>query len=273
MSIITLTTDYGLKDPFVGAMKGKLMTKSPDSTIIDISHYIDPFNIAEAAYVIGTAFHSFPEGTVHLIGVDVESNKETQLIAMLWKGHYFVCADNGILSILIQNSEAEELYTLYKDEKWTDLEQLLEASVHLSKKGTFEAIGEKRSTLKNNTEIQARVEKNQIIGTIVYIDHFGNAVTNISKQFLEEKAKNRSFTVHHKGTTFKNVYSKYSDIGNSSKFPLKDFEGQKLALFNEAGFLEIAIFRSNPSSVGSATSLLGISYRDVVTVEFIENKE
>lgn len=101
MSIITLTTDYGLKDYFVGALKGKILTEFPEAQIVDISHGIDPFNIAETSYIIGAAYSSFPKGTVHLIGVDVEINKETpQHIAMEWNDHYFICADNGILSIL-----------------------------------------------------------------------------------------------------------------------------------------------------------------------------
>jgi hypothetical protein len=78
MSIITLTTDYGLKDHFVGALKGKLLSEFREATIIDISHNIDAFNVAEAAYIIGAAYNSFPKGTVHLIGVDIELNTENQ---------------------------------------------------------------------------------------------------------------------------------------------------------------------------------------------------
>ena len=99
MSIITLTTDYGLKDHFVGALKGKILSEFQEATIIDISHEIDPFNIAETSYAIGAAFSSFPKGTVHLIGVDIELNSENQHIAMQWNDQYFICADNGILSI------------------------------------------------------------------------------------------------------------------------------------------------------------------------------
>ena len=75
MSIITLTTDYGLKDHFVGALKGKILSEYPKAQIIDISHDIDPFNTVEASYIIGAAYASFPKGTVHLIGVDMELNK------------------------------------------------------------------------------------------------------------------------------------------------------------------------------------------------------
>jgi S-adenosylmethionine hydrolase len=83
-----------------------------------------------------------------------------------------------------------------------------------------------------------------------------------------ETAKSRPYELKFKRQIIKTILPKYSDIGISEKYPLKYYEGQKLAIFNEAGFLEIAIFRSNPDTVGSATSLLGLSYRDVVTIEF-----
>ena len=81
-------------------------------------------------------------------------------------------------------------------------------------------------------------------------------------------SKGRPYEIKFKNKIIKTILSKYSDIGLSSKYPLKDFEGQKLATFNEAGFLEIAIFRSNPETVGSAASLLGLSYRDLVIIDF-----
>ena len=102
MSIITLTTDYGLKDHFVGALKGKIVSEYSQALIIDISHDIDPFNTAEASYIISASYTSFPKGTVHIIGVDLESNKENQHIALQWNDHFFIAADNGILSMLTQ---------------------------------------------------------------------------------------------------------------------------------------------------------------------------
>jgi len=92
MSIITLTTDYGLKDHFVGALKGKILSEYPEATIIDISHHIDPFNTVEASYIIGASYSSFPKGTVHLIGVDMELNKENQHIAIQWNDSLFYCS-------------------------------------------------------------------------------------------------------------------------------------------------------------------------------------
>ncbi|MFN3754654.1 S-adenosyl-l-methionine hydroxide adenosyltransferase family protein [Flavobacterium sp.] len=272
MSIITLTTDYGLKDHFVGALKGKLLSEFPEASIIDISHHIDAFNIAEAAYIIGAAYGSFPKGTVHLIGVDIELNTENQHIAMQWNDQYFVCADNGILSMLIQKIVPQKLVTINIHDRLpsdaTDLDVFVKVACHLAKGGLLNVIGKEISAIKEVTELQAVVQDNQIKGYVIYIDHLGNAVTNISKKLFLEMGKSRPYEIKFKGQSIKTILPKFSDIVVSEKYSWKDYEGEKLAIFNEAGFLEIAIFRSNPDTVGSANSLLGLTYRDLVTIDF-----
>jgi S-adenosylmethionine hydrolase len=272
MSIITLTTDYGLKDHFVGALKGKLLSEHPEVTIIDISHHIDPFNIAEAAYIIGAAYSSFPKGTVHLIGVDIELNENNQHIAMQWNDHYFICADNGILSMLVQKIVPQKIVTINIHDRLpieaTDLDVFVKVACHLSKGGLLNVIGKEIKAIKEVTELQAVTQDNLIKGYIIYIDHLGNAVTNVSKKLFLEMGKGRPYEIKFKGQSIKTILPKYSDIVVSDKYTWKDYEGEKLALFNEAGFLEIAIFRSNPDTVGSASSLLGLQYRDLITIEF-----
>jgi S-adenosylmethionine hydrolase len=282
MSIITLTTDYGLKDHFVGALKGKILTENSEATIVDISHNIDPFNTVEASYIIGAAYMSFPKGTVHLIGVDAELNKENQHIAMQWNDHFFICADNGILSMLSQKVIPQKIVAINihdrLSEDATDLDVFVTVASHLSKGGSLSVIGKEITTIKQVTELQPVVaaDKNSIKGYVIYIDHFGNVVTNITKKLFMEVAKGRPYEIpllqkrnQKKSSPIKNIWAKYSDIANAGKYPIKNYEGDKLAIFNEAGFLEIAIFRSNPLSVGSASSLMGLYYRDSITIEFI----
>jgi len=272
MSIITLTTDYGLKDHFVGALKGKIASEFPEATVIDISHNIDAFNIAEAAYIIGAAYSSFPKGTVHLIGVDIELSSENQHIAMQWNDQYFICADNGILSMLIQKIVPQKLVAINIHDRLpndaTDLDVFVKVACHLAKGGLPNVVGKEINTIKEVTELQAVVQENQIKGYVIYSDHLGNAVTNISKKMFLETGKARPYIIRFKNQSIKTILSKYSDIAVSDKYPLKYYEGEKLAIFNAAGYLEIALFRSNPETVGSAMSLLGLNYRDVVTIEF-----
>jgi len=280
MSIITLTTDYGLKDHFVGALKGKILSEFADAKIIDISHDIDPFNTAEASYAIGAGYSSFPKGTVHLIGVDLERNKENQHIAIEWNDHFFICADNGILSMLTQKILPQKMFIINIHDRFptdaTDLDVFVKVACHLAKGGLLNVIGKEIKAIKEITELQpvVDIDGNSIKGYVIYIDHFGNVVTNISKKIFMETAKGRPYEIEiNKGlrqdkANIKNIWPKYSDIAVSEKYPVKDYEGQKLAIFNEAGFLEIAIFRSNPNTVGSASSLLGLNYRDTVSIVF-----
>ncbi|OXE98181.1 hypothetical protein BC749_11520 [Flavobacterium araucananum] len=274
MSIITLTTDYGLKDHFVGSLKGKILSEYSDVTIVDISHDVDPFNTAEASYIIGASYLSFPKGTVHLIGVDIERNKENQHIAMQWNDHYFICADNGILSMLTQKIVPQKIVAINIHDRFpsesSDLDIFIQVACHISKGGLLNVIGKEITAVKEINELQPVIanDGNSIKGYVIYIDHFGNVVTNISKRQFLEIAKGRPYEIVMKPKSIKTILPNYSAIASSAKYPIKTYEGEKLAIFNEAGFLEIAIFRSNPSKVGSANSLLGLNYRDVITIKF-----
>jgi S-adenosylmethionine hydrolase len=274
MSIITLTTDYGLKDHFVGALKGKILSEYSEATIIDISHHIDAFNTVEASYIIGAAYSSFPKGTVHLIGVDMEFNKENQHIVMQWNDHYFIAADNGILSMLSQKIVPQKIVSINIHDRFptdaTDLDVFVKVACHIAKGGLLNVIGKEIKTIKQVTELQAITanDGSSIKGYVIYIDHFGNVVTNISKKQFLEVAKGRPYEIQFKNKVVKTILPNYSAIASSDKYPLKNYEGEKLAIFNEAGYLEIAIFKSNPSKFGSANSLLGLNYRDVINIVF-----
>ncbi|MES2575332.1 MAG: SAM-dependent chlorinase/fluorinase [Bacteroidota bacterium] len=274
MSIITLTTDYGLKDHFVGSLKGKILSEYSEATIIDISHYIDPFNTVEASYIIGASYSSFPKGTVHLIGVDLELNKENQHIVMQWNDHYFIAADNGILSMLTQKFVPQKIVAINIHDRLpneaTDLDVFVKVACHIAKGGLLNVIGKEIKSIKQVTDLQAVVSNDgsSIKGYVIYIDHFGNIVTNISKKQFLEVAKGRPYEIVLRTKNIKTILPNYSAIASSDKYPIKYYEGEKLAIFNEAGFLEIAIFRSNPTKVGSANSLLGLNYRDVINIVF-----
>jgi S-adenosylmethionine hydrolase len=275
MSIITLTTDYGLKDHFVGALKGKILSEYPEASIIDISHDIDPFNTVEASYIIGASYASFPKGTVHLIGVDMEFNKENQHIVMQWNNHYFIAADNGILSMLSQKIVPQKIVAINIHDRLpsdaNDLDVFVKVACHIAKGGLLNIIGKELKNIKQVVDLQAVAanDGNSLKGYVIYIDHFGNVVTNISKKQFLEVAKGRPYEIVMRTKNIKTILPNYSAIARSDKYEIKNYEGEKLAIFNEAGFLEIAVFRSNPSNVGSASSLLGLNYRDVINIKFV----
>src|SRR5436190_860419 len=201
MPIITLTTDYGLKDHFVGALKGKILSEFSEVKIVDISHNIDPFNTVEASYIIAASYMSFPKGTVHIIGVDAERNTENQHIAMQWNDHYFICADNGILSMLIQKGGPQKMVEINVHDRFpadaSDLDVFIKVACHLAKGGVLDVLGIETTTIKQVTELEptVSVDGNSIKGYVIYIDHFGNVVTNITKKLFMEVGKDRPYEI------------------------------------------------------------------------------
>ena len=274
MSIITLTTDFGHKDYFVGALKGKILSEHKEAVIVDISHEIDLFNTLEASYCIEAAYHNFPKGTIHIIGVDSERVGDTQHIAMQWDDHYFICADNGILNSFIQKKIPQKIVAITIHDRLnidvSDMDVFVAVACHIARGGLLNVIGKEIQSLKPVNVLTSSISDNlnEIKGQIVYIDSFGNCVTNISYKQFNETIRGRKFEIVIKNKKFSRLHKNYSDFPVSDVKQLKDLEGDFLALFNENGYLEIAIYKSNPKTVGSAATLLGLHFRDTVSIKF-----
>ena len=276
MSIITLITDYGLKDHFVGILKGKILSHLPEINIIDISHVVDKFNILEVSYLLSVSYSHFPKGTVHVVCVDASRNADTTHIAMLYDGHYFIGADNGIFGGLTSKLNAEKIVQINIHDRLingsSDLDVFATVATHLAKGGEMNVIGTPITEIKKMNVLVPIVDENAkfIRGNVVYIDDFGNCVTNISKSYIEEIAKGRPYSVRFSSHSIKKVKNNYSDFKNNSTADLNAMAGNEMAIFNQDDFLEIAIYRSNPTRSGSARTLLGLKIQDVVIVEFLD---
>ena len=275
MSIITLITDFGYKDQFVAQMKGEIYSNNPESQVVDISHNISPFNIMEAAYILENSYKSFPENTIHIIDVDSEKNKEKKHIIVKLDNHYFITSDNGIMSILSQNINYQEIYEISILNELTPMQSSLKTfskvACHLSMGGKPEIVGKKINNLKNVKNLKPFVnsEKTQIISSVIYIDQFGNVITNIKKSFFEEIGKGRKFEISARNYKFNKIYSSYSDIINFNiSEDQRSDEGKALIIFNSNNYLQISIYRSNPENVGTAATLLGLKIYDSVSVMF-----
>ena len=274
MSIITLITDFGHKDYFVGALKGKILSEHKEAIIVDISHEIDLFNTLEASYCIEAAYHNFPKGTIHIIGVDSERVGDTQHIAMQWDDHYFICADNGILNTLIQKKIPQKIVAITIHDRLntdvSDMDVFAAVACHISRGGLLNVIGKEIQSLKSVSVLTSTISDDlaEIKGQIVYIDSFGNCVTNISQKQFNDTIRSRKFEIIIKNKKITRLHKSYSDFPVSDTKQLKDLEGDFLALFNENGYLEIAIYKSNPKTVGSAATLLGLHFRDSISIKF-----
>lgn len=277
MAIITLTTDFGEKDHFVGAIKGAIYSELEDVKIVDISHSVSPFNVPEAAYIIQNAYSSFPKGSIHLIGIDSELNPENKHIAVKLYDHYFICANNGIMSMICNEIAPEKIVEINIHNKietnFPVLDVFVRVACHIARGGTLEVVGKVITDIKPIKNLNPFVndEQSQIIGSIIYIDNYGNVVTNIKRKFFEQIQKGRAFEVSARNYKFKDIYKKYSDIVNFDiPEAQRQDEGRGLVVFNSSNYLEIAIYKSDLATVGSASSLMGLQMRDTVTVNFLK---
>ncbi|MGJ8593658.1 MAG: SAM hydrolase/SAM-dependent halogenase family protein [Aquaticitalea sp.] len=277
MAIITLTTDFGEKDHYAGAIKGAIYSESEDFKIVDISHSVQPFNILEAAYIIQNAYNSFPKGTIHIIGIDSELNPENKHIAIKLDDHYFICANNGIMSMICAEIAAEKIVEINIHDKVVSnfpvLDVFAKVACHLARGGTLEVVGKVIDHIKPIKNMLPFVndEQNQIIGSIIYTDNYGNVVTNIKQKFFDAIQKGRQFEISARNYKFKEIHTKYSDIVNfDTPIENRNDEGKGLVLFNSSNYLEIAIYKSDKITVGSASTLMGLQMRDTVTVNFLK---
>ncbi|MDT0650992.1 SAM hydrolase/SAM-dependent halogenase family protein [Autumnicola edwardsiae] len=276
MAIITLTTDFGEKDYFAGAVKGAIYSELDEVRIVDISHSVSPFHISEAAYIIKNAYKSFPKGSIHIIGIDSELTPENKHLAVYLDEHYFICANNGILSLLASEINPEKIVEINIHDKietnFPVLDVFVKVACHLARGGTLEVIGKNINEIKYLKQLEPLInsERNQIIGHVLYIDNYGNVVTNISRKFFENVGKGRDFVMSARMVTFSEIFETYSDAINFDleKEKRGEEDGKKLAVFNSAGYIELAIYKSNPHTIGSASTLFGLDLLDTVTINF-----
>lgn len=273
--IVTLTTDFGEKDHYVGAVKGAIYSELENIRIVDISHSISPFHSTEAAYIIQNAYRSFPPGTIHIIGIDSELNPENRHIAVKLDDHFFICANNGLISMLASEINPEKIVEINIHDRvetnFPVLDVFVKVACHIARGGTLDVIGKNISEIKQLTGIKPVIntDGNQIVGSVIYIDNYGNVVCNINKTTFDDVGKGRDFKITARTASFTKVYTHYSDAINFDiPAERREEDGKKLALWNSSNYLELAIYKSNPKTVGSASTLFGLEYWDTVSIQF-----
>ncbi|MBL6647832.1 MAG: SAM-dependent chlorinase/fluorinase [Flavobacteriaceae bacterium] len=275
MSVISLITDFGTKDHYVGSLKGALYSELNDLRIVDISHSISPFNIIEAAYIIENSYKNFPIGSIHIIGVDSEKTPEQNHLVIKLDGHYFICADNGILSLLTTKIKPEKIININVHNElpttFSVLDVFVKIAAHIYRGGSIDLVGSKIEKLKEIYNINPILNEktNEIIGNVIYVDNYENVVTNITKKIFQDFGKSRKFEINARNYKFKQIVKSYSeairfDINKESRKEI----GKKIALFNKSDYLELSIYKSNPFSSGGASSLFGLNYRDIIIIKF-----
>ncbi len=251
--VITLTTDFGAQDYYAGALKGALLRQCPTARLIDISHAVKAFDIVQAAFVVQNAYPEFPEGAIHLIGVNCVYSRDFRFVAARRNGHYFIAPDNGVLTLLFDELPESDVRALPAQEQalFPVKHAFATAAAHLGNGLPFEDLGEPAGPLLQRISLQPVITPARIRGTVIHIDNFENAIVNIRRETFERIVQDRPFSLFFKrNDPISQLCHNYSDV------PV----GEPLCLFNSAGFLEIAV------NMGRAATLLGLKPEDVVEV-------
>ena len=265
MPLLTLTSDIGVQDFMPAAIKGQIMQADAGFNIIDVTHLLSPFNYPQAAYVCRNAIKNFPPGTFHLILINLFDEKCDHLLLIEHNGHYIGCADNGLITMILEEVPQKiTALTLEKNQPRNVLYctgVFAEAFSKLAGGTAFSDIGYHDISIKVKNPLRPMLGNNWIEGQIIFIDNFENVIVNISKDEFEEQRKGRRFSIVFKrDESIEKISETYADVP----------EGEKVALFNAAGYLEIAINKGNAAGL---FGLQGFSERQqqVLQVQFSNN--
>ena len=257
MPIITLTTDLGINDYYLGAVKGAILSKCKDPIIVDISNEIEPFNIVNAAFVLKNAYRNFPEGTIHIVNVNALDSKDTKYLMIQQDDHHFIGTDNGVFSLMWEEMP-REIFEIFRGHgnangKFPGKDIMVGAAGDLTNGKGLETIGKPISNIQQRTAIQPVITENFIRGTVIYVDYYENVIVNIKKNVFEEARKDRRYTLYYRGNdSIAQISENYYDVP----------EGEPLFFFNASEYLEIAMNKAK------AASLLGIRPGDTIQIDF-----
>jgi S-adenosyl-L-methionine hydrolase (adenosine-forming) len=257
MAIVTLLTDSGESDHYVAAIKARIIGVNPGIRIEDISHRIQPTDIAHAAFVLRAVFRDFPKGTVHLVGVDASGNRGDSFIALQLEDHFFVGADNGLFGLiserphqnLVELNSITSIVTTFPER-----DIFAAAAAKLASGVSLSDLGKPMQVFKKMIDRQVKATKKQIAGTVVRVDGFGNLITNIPRDAFDILSKGKSYTIQFGGEKFRRIHTQYNQAD----------QGECFIVFNSLGVLEIGIYK------GNASELLGLDYDSMVNIVFEE---
>lgn len=252
MPIVTFTSDFGTSDHYVAAVKATLLSIRPDLQIIDLSHDIQPFDIAHMAYVLRSVYHKFPEGTIHLIATNGNQvSEDTTLMAEI-NGHLFVGPDNGIISLLDENN-APQVYKSVEDSR-SNFQTLPAARLACELAGGKKPheLGEAADRFVQLMLRKPKATKREIAGHVIRVDHYGNLITNIKKLDFDILSKNRQYTLHFGRERTRGIHGSIPEVE----------PGEAFFIFNHEGLLEIGI------NQGNAAQLLGLNFDSPIHIQF-----
>ena len=255
---ITLTTDFGLRDPWVGSMKGVGLFLAPQANIVDISHEVEAGNIFEGAFILANTYGSFPKGTIHVAVVDPGVGSDRDPIVILTDNYFLVGPDNGILSLAVQNANVKRIIKVTNDDffqkpissTFHGRDIFMPVAGYITRGVGLHDIGEDINDFVKIDYPHLKKDKDSVEGEVIYVDHFGNLITNITSESVQHLIDAGKAEIEINSIKVSGVDDSYSDKG----------EGATVALIGSLGFLEIASYKDR--AVDKASAKIG----DKVTV-------
>lgn len=259
MAIITFMSDFGRSDHYVSAVKAKILSINPGLKIVDISHDIEPFNLAHAAFVMKSVYMDFPKGTVHLISVNSHAERNSRFLTAKIEDHIFVGPDNGIFSLICEKEPimmaelfgSSEEHTTFPTKNIT-----ARAAAMLASGSTVNDVGAYTKDYVRRIDRKFRATKKQISGNVIRVDHYGNLVSNIEEEVFNILKKDRNFVVQFGREKVDKINYSYNELD----------DGDCFVVFNDLGLLEIGINK------GNASKLLGLRYDSPVNIIFDDSE-
>jgi hypothetical protein len=253
MPIITLLSDWGLTDHYVASVKGAILTRIPNAVIIDISHNIRRFDVKHASFVMRNAWPAFPEGTIHIIGVDsIESEKHPHVIVKS-EGQYFIGADTGLLSLIFNRKPESIILTSISQDSscftFPTRDRFVKIAAMIAQGTPIEELGTPLPALNIKTLLQPDFDGKTIYGKVMHIDHYENVFLNITDSYIRECFDKKAVQVICKKDLIQFVRA-YGDVR----------EGDSCAMIASNGYVQIAVNR------GKAASMLGLAIDNEVFV-------
>jgi S-adenosylmethionine hydrolase len=252
MPVVTLTTEWKPDDIYNGIIKGKLSSMCPGVAIIDNAGSIPPFNISIASFIIRNTFNNYPKGSVHIICVHTEAGKDQDYLIVSAREHFFIGTDNGIFNLIL-NSEPDNVVKIEHPADLDELDIFAKAAADIMSGKKPDELGTPVKGISERVPLRATIDKDVIIGSIIFIDSYGNAVSNITREVFYRVFENKAFRIQiqsNKNYTDQ-ISKRYSDV------PV----GDMLAKFNLLDLLEISINGADVSE------LLGLGVGSVVRVD------
>jgi S-adenosylmethionine hydrolase len=252
--IITLTTDFGLKDHYVGAMKGVILSINSDALVTDVTHEIPPHDVFNGAFTLRNFYRYFPEGTIHVVVIDPGVGGKRKPIAVKADKNIFVGPDNGVFTFIYSESNSVKVFEISNpryilanlSSTFHGRDIFAPAAAHLSLNVPIEDLGERVKKPVKLPIKEPEIRENEIIGEVIYVDRFGNLVTNIPDYLSKPGSK-----IYVGKNIIKSISGSYSDVP----------KGELLAVIGSSGFLEISV------NQGRASDVIGVEKGTVVVLD------